>query len=403
MLKIENTEIFGFESAIRGMRNPMNSWDKSDSGCCDCNDCFHVENKTEPAIECNNGKFGFCIGENDFDLMKKLVNAGSDHSKFMRMINVTMDITAPLYWVAELDTYKVGTVRNSCSLQHKGASRPFTIRDFSVQEELYEILDPAKKKKEHFPVFYNCNESDFKIYTVGDRNYKIFKNGKIRSCAYTRTDSVGNRIKSFKEREIVPTQSANGYYALNLGGRHYLERTLLHRLVAKVWLSDSKFPNAEVNHKDGNKGNNNVENLEWVTHQENNSHKCKNGLSGRTLCTDYIAFKNASKKSPTEQMNNETKSVNHDLFCLAAQWEELLQSINGLREAYIDTDNYDYFLAMRQLIPMSYNYRFTWQANYAVLRHIYLSRKNHRLPEWHDFCHWIKTLPYSELIIMEEK
>jgi hypothetical protein len=131
MIKIENNEVYGWEAAIRGMRNPMNSWGKSDSGRCDCNDCFHIMHGTEPGIECNDGEFGFCIGENDLALMKKLVKAGTDHRKFLRMINVTVDITAPLYWWKEFDTYKVGTVRDSCSTMHKITAKEFTIDDFS--------------------------------------------------------------------------------------------------------------------------------------------------------------------------------------------------------------------------------------------------------------------------------
>ena len=98
MIKIENTEVFGWEAAIRGMRNPLNSWNKSDT-------IFDGDK--------------WCIGENDLKLMKSLSKAGNDHAKFLRMINVTVDITAPLYWWKEFDTYKVGTVANSCSTMHK--------------------------------------------------------------------------------------------------------------------------------------------------------------------------------------------------------------------------------------------------------------------------------------------
>lgn len=130
MLKIENTEVFGFDAAIRGMRNPMNSWDKSDSWWCN-EDCPHIIKGTEAAIECNNGKYAYCIGKNDLQLMKKLSKAGNDHAKFLRMINVTCDITAPLYWWKEFETYKVGTVANSCSTMHKIHAKEFTLDDFS--------------------------------------------------------------------------------------------------------------------------------------------------------------------------------------------------------------------------------------------------------------------------------
>lgn len=114
MIKIENIEVFGWEATIRGMRNPMNSWDKSDS--------FEFPPDEDGIL---------WISSNDLKLMQSLIRAGTDHSKFMRMINVTMDITAPLYWWKEFDTYKVGTVANSCSTMHKIHSKEFTLEDFS--------------------------------------------------------------------------------------------------------------------------------------------------------------------------------------------------------------------------------------------------------------------------------
>lgn len=123
MIKIENVETFGWEAAIRGMRNPMNSWEKSDSVKC-------YANANCPGI-CKNNVSGICIGFNDFDLMTRLRNAGTDHRKFMRMITVYVDITAPLYWWKEFDTYKVGTVANSCSTMHKIHAKEFTLDDFS--------------------------------------------------------------------------------------------------------------------------------------------------------------------------------------------------------------------------------------------------------------------------------
>ena len=122
MLKIENTDVMGWEAAIRGMRNPLNSWDKSDSG---------IKCPYEKEACCGECQQNFCIGSNDKDLMKRLRNAGTDHRKFMRMITVYLDITAPLYWWKEFDTYKVGTVANSCSTMHKIADKEFTLEDFS--------------------------------------------------------------------------------------------------------------------------------------------------------------------------------------------------------------------------------------------------------------------------------
>lgn len=128
MLKIENTEVLGWDAAIRGMRNPLNSWEKSDSQFVRDPDygCFGVCPCAE-LVDCD-----CChVGPNDLKLMNTLRNVGTDHRKFMRMITVYLDITAPLYWWKEFDTYKVGTVANSCSTMHKIAAKEFTLDDFS--------------------------------------------------------------------------------------------------------------------------------------------------------------------------------------------------------------------------------------------------------------------------------
>ena len=148
MLKIENWEVLGWEHAIRGMRNPMNSWEKSDSGW-------------EPQFDTAQGPVAgeFVIGPNDYALMKSLRNAGTDHRKFMRMITVYLDITAPFYWWKEFDTYKVGTVANSCSTMHKIHAKEFDVNDFS--HEHIEELDSDE---------YNMSY-DWLLRTVDILNY----------------------------------------------------------------------------------------------------------------------------------------------------------------------------------------------------------------------------------------
>lgn len=136
MIKIEMVDTYGFDAAIRGMRNPMNSWEKSDSALCKGGDGFE-DCTINASGECpRHEDFRhdvFCVGKNDLALMRKLVSAGSDHSKFMRMINVTCDITSHHTWWAEFDTYKVGTVRNSCSKMHKIHVKEFVVDDFSTE------------------------------------------------------------------------------------------------------------------------------------------------------------------------------------------------------------------------------------------------------------------------------
>lgn len=225
MLKIENTEVVGWEAAVRGMRNPMNSWEKSDSFFCGSSECCFSDDECNPG--CAGYGQGFNIGEADFDLMTRLRNSGTDHRKFMRMIVVYLDITAPLYWWKEFDTYKVGTVTNSCSTMHKIADKEFTIDDFSIEH-----------------------------------------------------------------------------------------------------LNDDR--SAEVS------------NLEWFEH--------------------------------------------------------LITHLNRDRKRFIETKDKQYWWQLIQLLPSSYNQRRTVMLNYEVLANIYKSRRNHKLDEWHTFCDWIESLPYSELI-----
>ena len=216
-IKIENVEVFGWEASIRGLRSPMNSWSKSDSYK------TYIENDQTG----QRADFEFFVGDNDLDLMQKLVKAGTDHRKFMRMIVVYVDVTAPLYWWKEADTYKVGTVRNSCSTMHKITEKEFTLDDFSY-----------------------------------DKMY-------------------------------------------------YGTKTVLKNVV---------------------------------------------------------------------------------------------DDLNELRELYISDANVSDDLRKHiwyniiQLLPSSYNQRATLMLNYEVLANMYHSRKTHKLDEWHTFCDWIETLPYSELI-----
>lgn len=145
MLKIENVDVMGLEAAIRGMRNPMNSWEKSDSGFCDV-----IGDNFGSIIKPAN----YRVGPNDYDLMTRLRNAGTDHRKFMRMIAVYLDITAPLYWWKEADTYKVGTVANSCSTMHKIADKEFVESDFST-EHLLDFVDTGVE----FPTIYGAEHT----------------------------------------------------------------------------------------------------------------------------------------------------------------------------------------------------------------------------------------------------
>ena len=164
MIKIENTEVVGWEHAIRGMRNPMNSWDKSDShhGCSDV-DCDECEYGDCDPMDCPT----WFLGPNDYDLMMRLANAGTDHRKFMRMIVVYADITAPLYWWKEFDTYKVGTVANSCSTMHKIQDKEFTLDDFSHEHLDIRAIEVLKNTidvlNDYRNLYVNYDADNFEI------------------------------------------------------------------------------------------------------------------------------------------------------------------------------------------------------------------------------------------------
>jgi hypothetical protein len=206
MIKIENTEIVGWEAAIRGMRNPLNSWEKSDSKWYS----IGIPTSNPAAINDKYLSQKYCIGDNDLDLMKRLRNAGTDHRKFMRMITVYVDITAPLYWWKEFDTYKVGTVANSCSTMHKIHAKEFTLEDFSCEhlfdtpesefndsmDVLKEVIDILNLYRDHFvknphrkdywwqliqllPSSYNQRRTVMLNYEVLANIYKSRRNHKL--------------------------------------------------------------------------------------------------------------------------------------------------------------------------------------------------------------------------------
>jgi hypothetical protein len=157
MLKVENVEVLGWEHAIRGMRNPKNSWARSDSGP----ECPYEKEKC-----CGECQQNFCIGPNDKQLMMALRNAGTDHRKFMRMITVYLDITAPLYWWKEFDTYKVGTVANSCSTMHKIAEKEFTLENFSCEH----LLSYWGEEKVNPTIIYPCTPMQHLNQTIACLN-----------------------------------------------------------------------------------------------------------------------------------------------------------------------------------------------------------------------------------------
>lgn len=180
MIKVENIDVWGFEHAVRGMRNPMNSWDKSDSFMCrggklsneHCGNCIYYKpfrEKDEDKVcwrELSEGP-EYIIGKNDLKLMRNLIKVGSSHRKFLRQIFVSMDITAPLYWWKEFDTYKIGVTANSCSTMHTIHEKEFTLDDFSCEHldiKTLEVLKNIINVLNTYKVIYeNYNADNFEI------------------------------------------------------------------------------------------------------------------------------------------------------------------------------------------------------------------------------------------------
>lgn len=204
MIKLENVDVYGFEAAIRGARNPMNSWDKSDS--------YWTHICDPETLETAN--FQYFVGDNDEKLLQTLANAGPDHGKYLRFISVTMDITAPLYFFKEFDTYKVGTVANSCSTMHKIHAKPFALEDFSHENMTCDavcilnlIIDHLNQRRCDFlesgrkiywwdliqllPSSYNQRRTVYLNYAVLRTMYHARKNHKLDEwrefCEFIRT------------------------------------------------------------------------------------------------------------------------------------------------------------------------------------------------------------------------
>ena len=405
MIKIENIDVYGWEPAIRGMRNPLNSWEKSDSGAAvNCAECGLIEErgickKADRVGRCENFEY-YYIGENDLKLMQQLSATGNDHAKFLRMIVVTMDITAPLYWWAEYDTYKVGTVANSCSKMHKLLCKPFEMSDFS--------FDKLPGYKNEIKQFRPEIDEETEIWRKFDVDYDVSNQGRIRR---------GSRILSGSLHK-------DGYISVTIHGKQYP----LHRLIALKWCNG--FSNKkEINHKDGNKQNNFANNLEWVTRRENQQHAVNTGLQPKSTSTYKGKFTPEQRLEIKGEWDNGKYSrrelakkygVSHtcinDIINDKYKYAETVNlykdvakpwvdTLNELRDAWFECDNEEdkkrIWYAIIQLLPESYNQKRTVLLNYQVLKNMYFARRKHKLDEWRTFCEEVEKLPYFKEICIE--
>lgn len=388
MITIKNTDVYGWESAIRGMRSPMNSWNKSDS------------EKGEPDMfeNCANCTVGeFFVGENDLKLMKSLSKAGNDHAKFLRMINVTCDITAPRFWWEQFSTYRVGVVQNSTSTMHRLTHKVFEVSDFSCEH----LRSYSSTHKNFIPPLRE-DEEVWRVFR--DTNYEISSEGRVKVKYNQHHFEDGKR--GYYEREVVGSEHQDGYLFVTINNKQYPK----HRLVAELFI-DNPDNKPFINHIDGNKQNNRAENLEWCTHAENIEHSYKNGLQGKPVKTNESRLLHLipkvqemyslglSKRKIASELGISHPSVTYLLEYEEPknEFNELLGTINRLnvlREEYLDTGDKGVWRNMIELLPQSYNQKRTVQLNYQVLKNIYKSRKGHKLEEWQTFREWCETLPY---------
>lgn len=391
-MEISKWEVFNLEGAIRGMRNPLESWYKIDSD-----------------FDSN------ILGQNDKELAKKLCKSGSDHRKFMRQILVSVDIEAPLYWWKQFSTYSVGVVENSTSTMHTLHKKEISINDFET-----EFISGFKKEIKNIPNKINEEKEIWKDYPKNGL-YSVSNQGRVIRKAYKSPSGRKNKEKLLKN---IEQQDGYARIGIQKKGNNKYTTYPLHRMVAETFL-ENKVNKEYVNHKDGNKLNNKVNNLEWVNSQENTEHAIEEKLMSYSYERSLKISKNNSiltKKEINEIKNLRRKgktmneisekfdvsketikeTVNGELHSISLTSFEILKAtikkLNELREKYKKTKDKKYWFEMIQLLPTSYKQKRTITLNYEVLRNIYFSRRNHKLLEWHRVCDWVEMLPHSELI-----
>ena len=435
-MEFKDTEVWGFKHALRGMRNPMNSWEKSDSGICKGGDNgIGCENCAIQYMCKHTYDREFKIGKEDMRLAQSLLKAGNEHAKFMRMIHVAVDVDMPRYWWAEADCYKFGS-KNSCSTMHTIMKKEITIDDFVVPQIIKDILHKSSKEKKKYT--FKCvlplnAKLESKVYSVNGYDYEIFNNGEIYSLPKDVPDSIG-RIRHYDRKLMTIGQNSGEYFSVRLGGRNGGRLFPVHKLLAELFIeNDNPLEKYEVNHKDGDKGNCSLDNLEWCTPSENNKHAFDTGLKEVSLYARYRAYILNRKVSPLDiktiqemykngytqteiakkyNMNQTQISVIvrgninelSDDFEEAYVYETVITRLNELRQMYLDTKDYGYIIRMKRMLPEGFLQMRTWDTNYAELRNMYFQRRHHRLEEeWIDtFCKWIESLPYAKELIMYE-
>lgn len=423
---VKTLEIGGLGAALQALRLPFSK---------ECRSNVDFKLITENEIDLIQYRTAITLQPKDLELMQILLKRGDEHAKVLRGIIVWCEINAPLCWWNEATTYKIGAdCLASTSTMHTIGFGGISIRDFDVDPRLYEILDPEKKAKVINPLYFDPISNPRKVIkNYFGRDYEIWEDGKIFSLPYTKVDNMpdgSTRTRSFPKTELKlgNTKNSQGYYQVHLGGRQGCSM-VLHRIFADAFCEHPEGCDV-VNHKDGNKGNCSPSNLEWTTSSENNKHAFATGLHVNSLHTRYLNFKSNLKYSLDDIQNwmeLKTSGKTYDeistitganstyiaaiingsypnidslkLFHCAKLYEDLINEINDLSAQYKESGDFSYVVKIKELLPSSFIQKRVLMFNYQTLRRIYKQRKDHRLPHWHKFCDWIKTLPYSKELI----
>lgn len=385
-MNIETLEVAGFAPALHAMRNPMNSWDKNDSG--------YVETEMEDGSLVNT----FVTGTADTALSARLQNSGPEHCKHLRMIMVWADIDAPLYWWKQMDCYRNGVEKISTSTMHTLLKKPFEMSSFC-----FDALPGFKNEPRQFVPDVDETEEKWVDYF----GYKVSSEG---------------RILNNEGREIKGVLHKDGYRFAWFRGRI----VPFHRIIAKCFCDGYK-DGLVVDHIDGNKQNNKASNLEWVTQKENIKRSRENHLQPNQ--TKFFSGKLSAEQRETviklyssgkysQRELSRMFDVSHSMICSIVNGrysysggvpniyeriaKPLVNELNRLRDDYMDEQDAEEKKAIWEsivrLLPESFIQKRTVMFSYAALRNIYRQRKGHKLKEWQTFREWCESLPESWMI-----
>lgn len=427
-MNIETLEIAGIKSSLEALRLPYGKECRSE-----------IKNKLILTHNFFTQQSCGYINDKDLQLLSALVKRGDEHAKVVRGIIVYAKIEAPLSFWNEADTYRIGTERlSSTSTMHTIGNGSLTIRNFHVPQIIYDILDPDPKKDAIIHPLKIDTPSNLECVTKEyfGRMYEIWNNGDIYALPFDTDEIMPNgtrRTRHFDKTKIKTgkTRNQQGYYQVRLGGRNG-KTMVLHRILAECFVDNPNGYNV-VNHKDGNKSNCSISNLEWCTSSYNNKHAFDTGLKEISLKQRYDKYKSNLKWTDEDvsQWSNDRKNgltlkevaakydtsvsiVNHYTnghrfengseysiwFNLAKYYEDTINQINDLASLYKETEDFEYVVRIKEILPTSFKQTRIQMFSYQCLRRIYIQRHNHRLPMWHKFCEWIESLPFAHQLIL---